>query len=368
MKITLKTMQRESYDMEVEGSLVIADLKTRVESQFLLGTAANMKLIYQGKVLGDSDTLDGAQVKEGSFIVVMVTKAKPTTTPATPSESAVPATPAPKAVPSTPAAPAAPVAQRTLIPETPQPRPQTAPVQPLTPVVPPAASQETPVVAQANPSAAQEAIIARIMELGFERDQTIRALRASFGNPDRAVEYLMTGIPEIDETPAAIPPRRAATQAQSGLAASAGETPSIAPVLPFGNAQMAGQDQENANSGALEFLRHDPVFHQIRQAVQRNPQVLPSILQLIATQYPTLFQQINQHQQEFMDMLEEEGEDEEDIFAGIEDSLQLTQEDRQAVERLCAMGYDRTQVIQVYVACDKNEEVALAILSSDNDD
>lgn len=35
-----------------------------------------------------------------------------------------------------------------------------------------------------------------------------------------------------------------------------------------------------------------------------------------------------------MDMLEEEGEDEEDIFAGIEDSLQLTQEDRQAVERV----------------------------------
>ena len=36
-----------------------------------------------------------------------------------------------------------------------------------------------------------EALIGQLMEMGFPRDQSERALRAAFGNPDRAVDYLM---------------------------------------------------------------------------------------------------------------------------------------------------------------------------------
>ncbi len=37
-----------------------------------------------------------------------------------------------------------------------------------------------------------EEVITNLMAMGFERDQVVRALHASYNNPDRAAEYLVT--------------------------------------------------------------------------------------------------------------------------------------------------------------------------------
>ena len=40
-----------------------------------------------------------------------------------------------------------------------------------------------------------EGKIENLMNMGFERDKCIQALRASFGNEERAVEYLVNRMP-----------------------------------------------------------------------------------------------------------------------------------------------------------------------------
>jgi len=194
------------------------------------------------------------------------------------------------------------------------------------------------------------------MELGYERDRIVAAMRASFNNPDRAVEYLMTEIPSHQEPSAATQPPRPQSPAASTAVPS---IPSVSPSPP--------------TSGVFDGLRNNPQFVTIRSMIQTNPQLLQPILQTLGSANPELLQHISQNQEEFIRLLNEPvppsaaggpvppaGGAEGPGGPGGPGThyIHVTPEEKEAIDRLEGLGFDRTVVIEAYFACEKDETLA----------
>lgn len=114
--------------------------------------------------------------------------------------------------------------------------------------------------------------------MGYPRDEVEHALRASYNNPDRAVEYLINGIPAVADE-------------QEG-----------------GTPNMAGIDERQSDANdPLAFLRNQPQFQQMKLVVQQNPQLLNAILQQLGQSNPALLGLISHNQEAFVRLLNEPG-------------------------------------------------------------
>lgn len=369
--------------------LQIADLKARIEQeQGAYFPKDSINVIFQGKILKDDATVEESNLTENGFCVVMAIKKKPAPAPAAPApapEAAAaakePETAAPTEAPAPAAAaaateapaPAAGETQAAAVPAAPAPAATGTPADPYS-----AAASEL-----ATGTALEEKV-SQIMEMGFPREDVIRALRAAFNNPDRAVEYLMTGIPagmEVAPQPAAAtggapPPAGAPATA---AAAPAPAAPTNEPFNMFAPAPPAGAGGGAAGAapaGALGVLRQNRQFQALRAMVQANPQFLQPMLQELGKSNPELLATINSNQEEFLAMINEPidpedpimqeflaemGADDEDMM-GEAISVELTEEDEAAIERLAGMGFDKNACIEAYLICEKNEEAAANFL------
>jgi UV excision repair protein RAD23 len=113
--------------------------------------------------------------------------------------------------------------------------------------------------------------------------------------------------------------------------------------------------------GALEFLRTNPQFQQIRQVVQQNPGMLEPLLQQLSAGNPEIAHAIASNPEQFLELLSEENDDDVPLPPNAQ-QIEVTAEERDAIERLCRLGFSRDQAIQAYFACDKDEELAANLL------
>lgn len=367
MQIVLKDFKKQKVTIDAEPSETVLNIKQKlgVEKDC---DPSQLKFVYSGKVLQDEKTLEEIKIKEGDSIIFMVSKKK---------------TPVP--VP----APAAPVATTSA-----------APVEESAPATDPSVSASTAAAAVSETSAdagsaftqgdEREATITNIMEMGYTRPQVLEALRAAFNNPHRAVEYLLTGIPQSLQRPS--PPAPAAET--EGETASATET---APteggededeavdettdgdhgenLFEAAAAAAAAEGAQNEPSGVVAPESQEEQLALFREAIQSNPELIAPFLERLAASNPEVAQLIQQDPERFLREFfsgddyefEEAGGEAGEEAEGNEGqiTIHLTELEENAVTRLCELGFERSMVVQVYLACDKNEEVAADILFRD---
>ncbi|KFG83147.1 nucleotide excision repair protein RAD23 [Metarhizium anisopliae] len=377
MKVTFRDLKQQKFVLEVEPTDLISAVKEKISGE-KGWDPKHQKLIYSGlgKILKDDETVASYNIEEKGFVVCMVNKPKEKPAPAAESSAAAPpATPA-QPVASTPAVPAAsaqPSTTQSAAPATPTPQRSGE------------AGGETGSGLAMGAERAEA--ITNMEAMGFERSQIEAAMRAAFNNPDRAVEYLLNGIPEniqqeqhARQAAAAGPTQAtpAAPAAQEGgeddggvnlfdLAAQAGGGGRGGSGSGSAAAAAAGATQGGADLGNLDFLRHNPQFQQLRQVVQQQPQMLEPILQQLGAGNPQLAQLIAANPDQFLSLLGESADDDVPLPPGAQ-AISVTEEERDAIERLCRLGFDRDQAIQAYFACDKNEELAANFLFDQPDD
>lgn len=301
MKLSIRTLDQKTITVEMNAKENVLQLKKHLVSlPQINNTVESMQLIYAGRIMEDALPLTHYNIAESKFIVLM-NKKNPS--PASAEE----------------------------------PQPETQQQQQQLPQGQTAPLAATPV--DAPPAAVDEQRVRDLISMGYEEQDVRAALRASFNHPERAIEYLITGLPTVND-------RTLATTRNTDNATAA---------------TGAEGDLVSETAERLQYLATDPRFAHVRNLIRQNPELLELVLAHLSESDPVTFEAIRSHQQEFISMLNETN-------TATNLSLPLSTDEEAAIERLMGLGFERETVVQVYLACNKNEELAADMLFSQSED
>ena len=316
MKVIIKNLKQVTFEVEVPSAQsTVLDLKMAIEKEKNLDHE-QLKLLCLGVILDDAKKLEDYKIEEGSTIILMMSKVKVKNNDQKPPEQS-----------------ANPNSTEEKKEEKKEENKEEK-------------KEEKPKESQENKYATQ---VASLIDMGFEKSQAEEAIKAAQGQIDLAVDYLYNGIPEGTNDN-----------------------------LPF----MEGEGEEGGEEGGDE----DPLKKTASIAkilCQNDPSKLTNLMQNIQQNDPDLFALINEREEEFKNLLEqpvteadirnlrsfqqemgmggvggEHGGHEHGHGQGTI-SVNLTPEDRVVINRLKELGnFNEADVIQAYIACDKNEEMA----------
>ncbi|KAH9062478.1 hypothetical protein EDB87DRAFT_306779 [Lactarius vividus] len=399
MKLTIRPFQRGKavFVVEAEPSETIQDLKLRISEQGFPVETQN--LLSTGKSLQDDKTIGSYGIKEASTLVLMIKAASAAVLP-NPDISSNPST-----APGTLDAPAqatstnhisAPYATQTAVP----PDVASSTSQAISETAQRPSINAAGIYSNVGPSRSN---IETIVGMGFTQDQAVRALRASLDNVDQAIELLITDPDNIGA------PWAAQAANRSGFAYGASPQTSGLP-QPQDLMKMVAQQQQQqqlpdlssmslgalgglggagagpgSGSGAPTAEVSPEQIEEIRRLVAYNPILTGPLLEQIKQEDPDLYNYIDNDPEKLLHALSQGGDDSgASAFPGPASHLappatapvpqrmmqpstqtqtvEVTPEERQAIETIVGMGFEKQQAIQAYLSCDKSVERAVEFL------
>jgi UV excision repair protein RAD23 len=387
MRIQIRTLNQSNFDLNVESTMTIEKVKELIEEKTHHPKAYQV-LIFAGKLLSNDLTLESANVREQDFLVLMPKRQK--TGPASSTQSASEKTESTSNTNAT----SPPTSTTNQVPrlETQTPISNT--------IAPQTVPSSDPESAGLYTTSSQTLVTGEQFQvtvdeisssMGFPKDQVALALRASFGNPDRAVEYLLNGDIPVEAPPQEQPiepsrerrpttqsPSQSQTQFENRTTATpprvyttGGITlpeniipPSLASQIP--NLRPANLPRVRAGGVGGSSFEENPMLA-LRELAQSNPQAFQELLTQLVQANPQLGVFLSQHRNEFMQLLNAEGGGGNAPPSGFQ--LHITPRDQESLERLVALGFSRNRAIEAYFLFEKSEEAAANfLLNSPNDD
>lgn len=380
MQVVFKDFKKERIALEVEDSESVLSAKEKLAA--VKGCDADqVKFVYSGKVLQNDKMWGDYGVKEADQVIFMVARKKA-------------ATPAPvAAVPEAAKADASGAASGSGSVSTPAATSEpTAEGSAAATSGDATASGEEFTASTFAQGSARETAVTNIMAMGFDREEVDHALRAAFNNPDRAVEYLLNGFPESAHSEAPVvaegnheghheeddEPMEDASEATPAAAAPA----AAAAAAPAAGGNLFEAAEAAAAASPATAPSQDGIMGQLREVIQNQPELAELVLQQLAASNPQIGELVQSNPEAFLRYITE-GDSEElagalgvsqdyiesaEAEEGAEEGvvqIQISPEENEAINRLCELGFDRNTVIQVYFACDKNEEMTANLLFSD---
>lgn len=330
MIVNFRSVSNQLYKLELQPTDTIAHVKATLAEKYNF-QPNKIRLIFKAKVLVDTLTLEAAGINGEGFVVVYAMQAQQ-------QQAAKPSTNnkenETKEENAKPDADVKPPPQNNI---------QAPSAEPL-PLIkgrfndPPGFSKK----------------VEELESLGFGRADCEVALRAAVGNVDRAADFLLSGrIPDMPHLMSVSDiPMKQESNDTNNIVLSDDEDEEVA-------ADFGDEQEEDALEGIIDF----------RDELIRHPEKLRSFLQQMAEDNPEIAYLIRDDPSAFLASI---GFNPNDFdLTGLGRTTQYEQlmsefneKEQKAIHNLEKLGFDTMTIIQVFVACDKDEEMTKQCLES----